>query len=767
MTSLKCVLSCVIALLLFALLYSADDSVAAEIPEKPLPPAQSLISSDKDAEGRSFMIEADQAGQAACRVASAEEDRRLRHYDPRLTLTPIQRSRHRTQGQTAAAAGMKIILRATSQLDGFPEAKAAFVRAAAFWEARIQNPITIVVDVDYGPTFFGGSYNSNTLGSTSTQTTFKSYNGTRSKMIESASGATETALYNSLTTGSAATDVGSVTIMNGTTPQFRAIGMLSATEDPATEATLLGSPSRIGFNSAFTFDFDPGNGIDSGKIDFEAVALHEIGHVLGFVSRVGATETNPGASIRLTLFDLFRFRPGVTTATFPSALRILSSGGDQVFFAGGGSIPLSTGRGDGTGGDERQASHWKDNLLNGGLYAGIMDPTSSGRRETVTENDLLALDAMGYQVNLNEPLPMYSDVPASVWGGSAATGQCAMPAMQYAIDVPADAQALSLRLATAGPTPINARLLARFNQSVTEQSGNFTFDHASAGGGGFQTLSITPQSSPPLRAGRYYIAVSNCSTTPASLTLTPTVTLPPKVATSVSAASFQTGSQASESIVAAFGANLATQTVVATTLPLPVTLAGTTVLVRDSQSRQRNAFLFFVSPNQVNYQIPSGLAPGPATVTITSGDNTISVGNIEITAVSPALFSASSSGQGVASALVLRARPDNTQVYESVATYDSAQQKFVAAPIDLGPAGDQLFLILFGTGIRGRSNLSATGCTIGGVAAEALYAGQQGGFVGLDQVNVRIPRSLAGRGEMDVVLRVDGVTANTVRISVK
>ncbi|MGH9855169.1 MAG: hypothetical protein ACREBD_35500 [Blastocatellia bacterium] len=37
----------------------------------------------------------------------------------------------------------------------------------------------------------------------------------------------------------------------------------------------------------------------------------------------------------------------------------------------------------------------------------------------------------------------------------------------------------------------------------------------------------------------------------------------------------------------------------------------------------------------------------------------------------------------------------------------------------------------------------------------------------MDQVNLRLPRGLAGRGEVNVVLTVDGKTANTVRINVK
>jgi uncharacterized protein (TIGR03437 family) len=98
--------------------------------------------------------------------------------------------------------------------------------------------------------------------------------------------------------------------------------------------------------------------------------------------------------------------------------------------------------------------------------------------------------------------------------------------------------------------------------------------------------------------------------------------------------------------------------------------------------------------------------------------------------------------------------------------FHAAQGGYVATPLDLGAATDQVILELFGTGIRGRSALTAVTATIGGQAAEVQYAGPQGGFAGLDQVNVRVPRSLAGRGDVDVVLTVDGKTANTVTVRV-
>jgi uncharacterized protein (TIGR03437 family) len=237
---------------------------------------------------------------------------------------------------------------------------------------------------------------------------------------------------------------------------------------------------------------------------------------------------------------------------------------------------------------------------------------------------------------------------------------------------------------------------------------------------------------------------------------------------SVNAASYSAVALASESIAAAFGARLATEIQVAASLPLPTTLAGTTVKLRDSVGGQRDAPLFFVSPDQVNFQVPPGTMNGVATATITSGNGSVAIGAVQIVAVAPGLFAANANGREVAAALALRVKADGTQGgFESVARFESALGRFIAVPIDLGPETEQVFLILFGTGIRFRSSLAAVTCRVGETNAEVLYAGEQSGFVGLDQCNVRLPRSLIGRGEVDVVLSVDGKVANTVRVAIK
>ncbi len=301
----------------------------------------------------------------------------------------------------AQQTGMKIILRATSQLDANPTARQAFLRAAAYWESIIKSPITVVIDVDFGPTRFGIQYPSpNIIGATSNQalTALGIFEELRNKLIAGAPGAQERAVFTALPNSSLVTDIGTTGTIFIATPVLRALGFISAAADPASELGF-GLPPSIGFNSAFGFDFEPADGIDIDKVDFNATAIHEIGHALGFSSSVGNAERSPLAPLSVNFWDCYRFRPGVTIDNFGTASRVLLSGGEHIYFAGFNDVSLSTARNDGLEGDGRQASHWKDDTLTGQLL-GIMDPTlSSGLRDEGTAEDVQALVSFGYQVS--------------------------------------------------------------------------------------------------------------------------------------------------------------------------------------------------------------------------------------------------------------------------------------------------------------------------------------------------------------------------------
>ncbi len=814
-------------------------------------------------------------GQSVCREATPADLSRMQEQRTQQTeLHVIYGGSEDVNRLQQAQLGLRITLRATTQLDGFPEAKAAFIRAAQNWESRILSPISIIIDVDYGTTFFGVEYTStNIIGQASSARVggATGYSTFRQALINGASSSAEAALLGALPAGQLPTDQGALTAVFTNIPVFRALGIIPANANPDTEPSPFNNVPRIGFNSRFPFDFDPTDGIAANRVDFDGVATHEIGHVLGFSSSVGEKELDNTLAASLTILDFFRFRPGVTLNTFPTAERILASGGAHNFFAGGAELGFSTGRPDGNGGDEEQASHWKADEVTG-VYIGVMDPTAArGDREEITANDMRAFDTIGYRVrsaqqqiealprplsfgdaalntNVDRTLTVFNtggqplqvtnvtssnalfsvvspgtsfSIPAnsqqdlvlrfrptangaqtaaltltsndpnrptlpvtlSGFGGilptvaltsgtaqnasmpapPTATGSdCILDATQYTIQVLNGAT--QLRVALTGNQDLD--LYARFGQRVTGTSQNFVADHVSDSENSSEAFTITPSGSPALRAGTYYVGVANCGPGAASYSVTATTTGGNAALAAVSAASYRGTDLTSESIASAFGANLATATVVATTT-LPTTLGGSTLRVRDSAGAERLAPLFFVSAGQINFLVPTGTALGTATITVVSGSGATSEGTINIATLAPGLFAANANARDVAAASALRVLANGSQQFEPVARLDTATNRFVAVPIDLGPSVEQVFLVLFGTGLRNRSALSAVTVQVGGVSASVPFAGAQGSLFGLDQVNVLLPRALIGRGDVDVALTVDGKTANIVRVNIR
>lgn len=238
----------------------------------------------------------------------------------------------------------------------------------------------------------------------------------------------------------------------------------------------------------------------------------------------------------------------------------------------------------------------------------------------------------------------------------------------------------------------------------------------------------------------------------------------------VSAASFAPANVVtSEMIGALYSIGMAAQVEVATSgQPLPTQLGETTLEFQDSTGRLTNSLLFFVADTQVNFLVPENTPTGAATLRVRRNGNVVAQGTVDVQQVSPGLFTAASNGQGVAAALALRVSNNGAQTYEPVARYNQSTTAFESIPIDVSAASGSVYLVLYGTGIRWRSNLGNVSITVRGTSYPALYAGPAGAFYGLDQLNIGpLPASLAGAGEVDVALTVDGKPANTVKVNFK
>ena len=131
------------------------------------------------------------------------------------------------------------------------------------------------------------------------------------------------------------------------------------------------------------------------------------------------------------------------------------------------------------------------------------------------------------------------------------------------------------------------------------------------------------------------------------------------------------------------------------------------------------------------------------------------------------MFSKNGDGLGVAAAMAVRVVGDGSQTVVPVFTCGEQPLSCVPAPIRLPTEGEQVILLLFGTGIRGRTSLDQVQVQIGGFVGEVQYAGAQSEFAGLDQINVKLPPMPNIRGRQAVWLTVEGRTANMVEIRVE
>jgi uncharacterized protein (TIGR03437 family) len=121
-------------------------------------------------------------------------------------------------------------------------------------------------------------------------------------------------------------------------------------------------------------------------------------------------------------------------------------------------------------------------------------------------------------------------------------------------------------------------------------------------------------------------------------------------------------------------------------------------------------------------------------------------------------------GSGLAAAYAVLVSSDGTQTVEQV--YSAQTGAVAAAPVNLGAATDQVYLALYGTGLRNAAAGSVT-VNIQGLNAPVTYARPQPEFPGLDQVNVLVPHPLAGSGSMSIVLTANQIVANTVYLSIQ
>ncbi len=242
---------------------------------------------------------------------------------------------------------------------------------------------------------------------------------------------------------------------------------------------------------------------------------------------------------------------------------------------------------------------------------------------------------------------------------------------------------------------------------------------------------------------------------------TPTQTSPITV---TNAASYEAGVVAFDSIASIFGSFQTSDGQPGSANPgaaLPTTLKGVSVTLNGLA-----ASLFYVSNSQVNFLVPPGGGSGQAAVVVTSANGTTRAGNVNIVAAAPGVFTLDASGRGTAAGQTTF----DGITYPSVANPDGSERA-----VDPGTTARPNFLVLYGTGLRravasnpndANGVAEAVTVLIQGVPATVAYAGQSPPWMGLDQLNIIIPPELAGLGQLQVRVLVNGRSSNTTTFTI-
>lgn len=314
--------------------------------------------------------------------------------------------------------------------------RAGFQIAANYWGSILTNNATINLQV--GTSSLGAGI----IGSTGSTRADVSTANWVSRVNATKSGSTidQTAVLPTLTGGGASfitngvvpagqagagnDDLTTQRYVNGSTTSSQTLylnsSLIKAIGGTAAGVNNASIDGVVNFSTNFNFDFDPTDGITANTFDFIGVAIHEIGHALGFVSGVDLLDiygVGPGNSPNegrlnyslndtsiYSALDMFRYSSDPNNlAPGAGAARDLAVGGTKFFSIDGGATALfgntfSTGR---YNGDGQQASHWKD-APNCQVGNGLMDPTFCFAQEGfVTGLDLAAYDAMGWNLSVN------------------------------------------------------------------------------------------------------------------------------------------------------------------------------------------------------------------------------------------------------------------------------------------------------------------------------------------------------------------------------
>jgi uncharacterized protein (TIGR03437 family) len=296
---------------------------------------------------------------------------------------------------------------------------------------------------------------------------------------------------------------------------------------------------------------------------------------------------------------------------------------------------------------------------------------------------------------------------------------------------------------------------ARWTIEAKTDSGGDWLKVSPSSGSGSATVEVSV-SSARLPAGAYSgtIAVTSPATGTTTFIRVVLAIMPVPVQISpggvVNAFSYSTA-VAPGSIISVFGTNLASATLQAAASPLPTTLASTSVSIAG-----RPGPLYFVSPSQINAQVPFEIPPGPATVAVTVSGSTSPPASFTVLVAAPGILLVPGTKRGLVQNQDLSLNgPGNPAAPESVIVAYLTGLGQTDNPVSTGAAAPLNPL--------SRPVLPAT-AAIGGRKAEMLFIGLVPSCVGLGQANIVVPALPPGDYPLEVT--IGGATSNAVYITI-
>jgi uncharacterized protein (TIGR03437 family) len=226
-------------------------------------------------------------------------------------------------------------------------------------------------------------------------------------------------------------------------------------------------------------------------------------------------------------------------------------------------------------------------------------------------------------------------------------------------------------------------------------------------------------------------------------------------------------------LLSLFGAGLSDDSGGASALPLPKSLASREVVVND----QIPAALLYLSPAQINLELPSTSPLGLQRIAVRVADTQelVAGGSVLVATSSPGFFTLNQDGKGQGAILNQDGRPNGPSTPAAkgsvVQLFGTGQGPVNPTPDDGAAAPSSPLAATVATptsdGAACLNNQPSVCVAVGSTLGEIQFSGLAPGFVGLWQINVKIPQNALSGSAVPVRAVINGTPSNTIVVAIQ